>query len=237
MPGFHPTSAPRTRFWNSRAAPMSVSRAFPPMRGEMFEWTAPLFEGESLELATHPRGSASLYSDIGWRRHPDDRARARSSRCLTAPFAGADHRARALIAASVFPPLYGDENSHPTLALAELLDKDDERRALQLGLAWRFAFSSVGLGGGGSLAITGFDHAREESCWRCRAEARSHRPEPVQKRLGALAESWTGGAKSRRLTGLGRNQAWWKRALRRRTQPGFNRGRRPDKVGAGMLIA
>src|ERR1700742_3713304 len=107
---------------------------------EMFDWTQPLFEGESLELRRIREASAN-FSDIGWRRHPDNRAMGAFDQVLTAPFSGADHRARALIASSIFHPYSGDEDFPRDLALAELLDRDDEKRALKLGLAWRFAFS------------------------------------------------------------------------------------------------
>ena len=40
---------------------------------EMFDWTPPLFEGESLELR-RIREASAYFSDIGWRRHPDNRA-------------------------------------------------------------------------------------------------------------------------------------------------------------------
>src|SRR5215469_14956544 len=100
---------------------------------EMFEWTQPLFEGESLELRRVREASAN-FSDIGWRRHPDNRAMGAFDQVLTAPFSGADHRARALIATSIYHRYSGDEDFPRDLALAELLDKDDERRALKLGL-------------------------------------------------------------------------------------------------------
>src|SRR6185312_7936796 len=110
----------------------------PPHAREMFDWTGPLFEGENGELR-RIREASACFSDIGWRRHPDNRAHGASSQVLTAPFAGADHRARALIASSIFHRYSGDEDFPPDMALSELLDKDDERHALRLGLAWRFA--------------------------------------------------------------------------------------------------
>jgi exopolyphosphatase/guanosine-5'-triphosphate,3'-diphosphate pyrophosphatase len=153
---------------------------------EMFDWTLPLFEGESLELK-RIREASACFSDIGWRRHPDDRALGAFHQVLTAPFAGADHRARALIAGSIFHRYAGDEDSPPELALAELLDKDDERRALRLGLAWRFAFSlsasAMGELGHYRLRVTPAKVILEVP--RKREAIAS---EPVQKRLGALAE-------------------------------------------------
>src|SRR6202012_3637928 len=84
---------------------------------------------------------SAYFSDVGWRRHPDDRAVGAMGQVLTAPFAGAGHRMRALIASSVFHRYLGDEDFPRGLPLSSLLDKEDERRAKLLGLAWRFAFS------------------------------------------------------------------------------------------------
>src|SRR5580698_6878791 len=154
---------------------------------EMFDWTQPLFEGESLELR-RIREASAYFSDIGWRRHPDNRAIGAFSQVLTAPFSGADHRARALIATSIYHRYSGDEDFPRDLALAELLDKDDEKRALKLGLAWRFAFSlsssAAGEFGYYRLRLTPAKVVLEVP--RKREAIAS---EPVQKRLGALAET------------------------------------------------
>ncbi len=123
----------------ARAANIRTARV-PAHAQEMLDWTLPLFQGESVE-DTRFREASAFFSDMGWRRHPDDRAIGAMSQVLTAQFAGASHRARALIAASVFHRYTGDEDVPPQMNLTGLLDKDDERRALVLGLAWRFAFS------------------------------------------------------------------------------------------------
>src|SRR6202012_4697716 len=104
----------------------------------MIQWTGPLFEGEGAELR-RIREASAYFSDIGWRRHPDNRASGAFAPVLTAPLARADHRARALIATSIFYRYSGDEDFTRGLTLAGLLDKDDERRAQAMGLAWRFA--------------------------------------------------------------------------------------------------
>ena len=48
-----------------------------------------------------------------------------------------------------------DEDFPPSMGLAGLLDKDDERRALILGLAWRFCLFAVGPARPASCRITG----------------------------------------------------------------------------------
>lgn len=154
---------------------------------EMFAWTDPLFEDESPEFR-RVREASAHFSDVGWRRHPDDRAVGAFTQVLTAPFAGADHRARALIAASIFHRYAGDGDFTRVMATAGLLSKDDERRALRLGLAWRFAFSlsasAVGELGHYRLRLTPAKVVLEVP--RKREAIAS---EPVQKRLGALAEA------------------------------------------------
>jgi len=169
----------------ARDSNLRLSRV-PQHAREMFEWTQSLFEGESLELRRVREASAN-FSDIGWRRHPDNRAMGAFDQVLTAPFSGADHRARALIATSIYHRYSGDEDFPRDLALAGLLDKDDERRALKLGLAWRFAFSlsssAAGEFGYYRLRVTPAKVVLEVP--RKREAIAS---EPVQKRLGALAE-------------------------------------------------
>jgi exopolyphosphatase/guanosine-5'-triphosphate,3'-diphosphate pyrophosphatase len=159
----------------------------PPHAREMFEWTQALFEGESLELR-RIREASAYFSDIGWRRHPDNRAMGAFDQVLTAPFSGADHRARALIATSIYHRYSGDEDFPRDLAMAELLDKDDERRALKLGLAWRFAFS-LSASAAGELAHYRLRTTPAKVVLEVPRKREAIASEPVQKRLGALAEA------------------------------------------------
>ena len=154
---------------------------------EMFDWTQPLFEGESLEMR-RIREASAYFSDIGWRRHPDNRAVGTSSQVLTAPFSGTDHRARALIATSIFHRYSGDEDFSRDLALAGLLDKDDDRRALRLGLAWRFAFS-LSASAAGELGHYRLRLTPAKVVLEVPRKREAIASEPVQKRLGALAEA------------------------------------------------
>ncbi|HEY0107527.1 MAG TPA: hypothetical protein VGB91_15710, partial [Rhizomicrobium sp.] len=156
---------------------------------EMFDWMAPLFADETAEFR-RARLAACLFSDVAWRRHPDDRALGGFSQVLTAPFAGASHRVRTLIASSVFHRHSGDEDFPREIANADLLDKDDAERALLIGLACRLAFaltaSSAGALHGYRLRLTAakivLDIPR-------RQEAIAG--EAVQKRLGALAAAFS----------------------------------------------
>ena len=170
----------------ARAANARTARV-PVHAHEMLEWTAPLFEDENAQMRQIRQASA-FFSDIAWRRHPDDRAVGAFGQVLTAPFAGASHRARALIAASVFHRYSGDEDFPQALALAGLLDKDDEKRALVLGLAWRFAFS-LSASAAGALAHHRLRVTPSKVILEVPTRREAIAGEPVQKRLGELADA------------------------------------------------
>jgi exopolyphosphatase / guanosine-5'-triphosphate,3'-diphosphate pyrophosphatase len=169
----------------ARAANARTARV-PAHAHEMLSWTLPLFDNESEEMA-RIREASALFSDIAWRRHPDDRAIGAFGQVLTAPFAGASHRARALIAASVFHRYSGDEDFPQSMALAGLLDKDDEKRALVLGLAWRFAFS-LSASAAGELSNYRLRMTPSKVILEVPTRREAIAGEPVQKRLGELAD-------------------------------------------------
>ncbi len=154
---------------------------------EMFDWTRVLFDGESADSA-RIREASAFFSDMGWRRHPDDRALGVYHQVLTAPFAGADHRARALIAASIFHRYSGDEDVPNEIALAGLLDKDDEKRAKVLGLTWRFAFS-LSASAAGELSNYRLRVTPAKVLLEVPKKREAIASEPVQKRLGELADA------------------------------------------------
>jgi exopolyphosphatase/guanosine-5'-triphosphate,3'-diphosphate pyrophosphatase len=170
----------------ARAANARTARV-PVHADEMLAWTAPLFEGDTPEM-TRIREASAYFSDVAWRRHPDDRAIGAFGQVLTAPFAGASHRDRALIAASVFHRYSGDEDVPQGLAMAGLLDRDDEKRALLLGLAWRFAFS-LSATAAGELANYRLRMTPSKVVLEVPSRREAIAGEPVQKRLGALADA------------------------------------------------
>ncbi|HEY1836493.1 MAG TPA: Ppx/GppA family phosphatase [Rhizomicrobium sp.] len=152
---------------------------------ELFKWMEPLFPGERAE-ACRIRQAICLFSDIGWRRHPDDRAVGAFNQVVTAPFAGAGHTARALIATAVYHRYSGDEDFPREISAHDLLSNEQDRQALVIGLAARLAFSLSGSAVGElshyKLRLTPTRVLLEVS--RRREPIAS---EPVQKRLGALA--------------------------------------------------
>jgi exopolyphosphatase/guanosine-5'-triphosphate,3'-diphosphate pyrophosphatase len=155
---------------------------------ELFQWMSPLFAQENVEAA-RIRRAVCLFSDIGWRRHPDDRAFGAFNQVLTAPFAGASHRARALIATAIFYRYSGDEDFPRAFGIYGLLNGEDSALARRIGLAARlgFAISASALGElpHYALRLTGGRVVLQVS--------RRRQPiagEPVQKRLAALAQTW-----------------------------------------------
>ncbi|MDE2133621.1 MAG: Ppx/GppA family phosphatase [Alphaproteobacteria bacterium] len=104
---------------------------------EMFHWASPLFVDENAE-SRRLRQAAFLLSDIGWRRHPDYRARGTYEEVLYMPFAGATHRAREFIATVIYHRYTGDEAVPGDVP--RLLNKQESGRALHVGLAARVAF-------------------------------------------------------------------------------------------------
>jgi exopolyphosphatase/guanosine-5'-triphosphate,3'-diphosphate pyrophosphatase len=129
-----------------------------------------------------------LFSDIGWRRHPDDRAAGGFNEVVTAPFAGASHRERALIATAIYHRYSGEEDFPAGTAIQELLDAEDSQLARRLGLGARlgFAISAAAVDelAHYPLRVSGNRLLLEVSRRRGAIAA-----EPVQKRLSELAQA------------------------------------------------
>ncbi|HUJ03627.1 MAG TPA: Ppx/GppA family phosphatase [Rhizomicrobium sp.] len=160
----------------------------PAHANEMFQWMAPLFADESAE-SRRVRQAVCNFSDIGWRRHPDDRALGTFDEVLTAPFAGAEHRARALIATAIFHRYTGDEDFPREIAAHDLLTEDDDVAARRLGLAARLAFS-LSASATGELAHYRLRMTPTRVLLDVSRRRENIAGEPVQKRLGALANAF-----------------------------------------------
>lgn len=169
------------------AANARISRT-PAHAGEMYEWLSPLFPAESDE-ASRIRRTVCLFSDTGWRRHPDDRALGTFNQVLTAPFAGADHRARALIATAIFHRYSGDEDYPRDVQLGGLLGPDESALAIRVGLSARLAFalsaSATGELGHYRLRLTTGKLILDIPKRRAMMAG-----DPVQKRLAAVAAAF-----------------------------------------------
>lgn len=163
-----------------------ISRA-PAHATEMFDWIAPLFADESAD-AKRIRLAACLFSDTGWRRHPDDRALGTFHDVLTAPFAGADHRARALIATAVFHRYAGDGDYTPDIQLGGLLSERESALAVRIGLAARLAFT-LSASAAGELQIYRVRLTPNKVVLDVPRRRAMVAGEPVQKRLTAVAST------------------------------------------------
>lgn len=161
-----------------------TSRA-PAYAREMFDWLAPLFPEET-DSIRRVRLASCLFADVGWRRHPDDRALGSFDQVLTAPFAGADHKTRALIAAAVLHryAVEGDVASANTLR--GLLGASDSTLALRLGLGMRLALALSGAAVG-ELAHYSLRRADSRILLEIPPIRAQMAGEPVPKRLKALA--------------------------------------------------
>jgi exopolyphosphatase/guanosine-5'-triphosphate,3'-diphosphate pyrophosphatase len=170
----------------ARGANRRLSRV-PAHAGELFDWMSALFMGETAE-ACRIREAVCLFSDIGWRRHPDDRAAGVFGQVLTAPFAGASHRARALIATAIFHRYSGDEDFPPGTRLGDLLDAGDSKLALQIGLAARLGFA-ISASAAGELPRYRLRLSGNRITLEVGRRRDAMAGEPVQKRLSELAQS------------------------------------------------
>jgi exopolyphosphatase/guanosine-5'-triphosphate,3'-diphosphate pyrophosphatase len=110
---------------------------------ELFRWMSPLFPKEST-AERRIREAACLFSDIGWRRHPDDRAMGSFIQVLRGAYGGADHHERALMASAAYYRYTGDDDFAEKTGVASLLSEEDAVKAEQIGLAARLAFGLSG---------------------------------------------------------------------------------------------
>ncbi|MES2338587.1 MAG: Ppx/GppA family phosphatase [Pseudomonadota bacterium] len=98
------------------------------------EWIAPLFAGESAELA-RLRHAACLLADVGWRANPEFRAERGIEIALHGNWVAIDAHGRALIAQALHTSLGGDTASPEPLG--RLAPHDELAIAAQWGLAMR----------------------------------------------------------------------------------------------------
>lgn len=154
--------------------------------GELFQWMSPLFPKET-PAESRVREAICLFSDIGWRRHPDDRAIGAFMQVLRGNYGGADHHERALMASAIYYRYVGDEDFPEETGIANLLGAEGAVTAQQIGLAARLGF---GISGAleGELPDTSLHMGRETITLKVPNSKQALLGETVQKRLDDLGE-------------------------------------------------
>jgi exopolyphosphatase/guanosine-5'-triphosphate,3'-diphosphate pyrophosphatase len=97
-------------------------------------WVAPLFSGDSREMA-RLRLAACLLADVGWRANPEFRAERGVEVALHGNWVAIDARGRALVAQALHTSLGGGVNTPAPLAV--LAEPAELKRAVAWGLAMR----------------------------------------------------------------------------------------------------
>jgi len=159
----------------------------PAHAAEIFSWCTDIFPAETAELR-RVRRVACLFSDVNWRRHPDDRAFGSFNQILTAPFSGADHRERALLATAIYHRYSGDEDFPRQLKQAGLLNEEDEVYAKIMGLTLRLAFA-LSASASGELPHYRLRLTPNRVVLEVPRRREAIAADPVQKRLNALAQA------------------------------------------------
>ncbi len=156
--------------------------------GELFQWMAPLFPKETPQQR-RIREAICLFSDVGWRRHPDDRAMGAFIQVLRGNYGGADHHDRALMAAAIYHRYVGDEDFPKETGIGGLLGAEGGITAQQIGLAARLGF---GISGAleGELPDTSLSVTRETIVLITPDSKRTLIAEGVQKRLDELGKAF-----------------------------------------------
>jgi exopolyphosphatase/guanosine-5'-triphosphate,3'-diphosphate pyrophosphatase len=163
------------------------SRA-PEHAAEMIRWMAPLFPKETAN-ERRIREAAILFSDIGWRRHPDDRAMGALIQVLRGAYGAATHRERAVMAAACFHRYAGGGDIPPDMEMGSLLGERGGETALQIGLAARLAYG-LSAGIAADLAATGLRLTKEAVVLEIPDEKKALLGEAVSKRLSDLAKAF-----------------------------------------------
>jgi len=153
---------------------------------ELFDWMTSLFPKET-PAESRIREAICLFSDIGWRRHPDDRAMGAFAQVLRGNYGGADHHERALMAAAVYYRYAGDEELPKETPIANLLGPEGAATAQQIGFAARLGFG-ISAALEGELSGTGLYMNRDTILLRMPDSKKALLGETVQKRLDELGE-------------------------------------------------
>lgn len=160
----------------------------PAHAAELFRWMTPLFPKEEPH-ERRIREATCLFSDIGWRRHPDDRAMGTFTQILRGSYGGADHHERAVMATAVYYRYAGEDDFPEETGIAALLGPVGAVQALRIGLAARLAFG-ISSAIEGELPSLQLHLTKETLALEAPAKKRNLLGESVVKRLNDLAEAF-----------------------------------------------
>lgn len=147
------------------------------------DWMAPLFDGESGELARLRRAACYL-ADTSWNIHPDYRASHAMQLGLHGNWLGIDHAGRVLLARALFAAHGGKEPNWPEFG--QMATPDELATAIRWGLSIRLAMR-LDAGTGAALMASSL----EIDDYRCILNLPPDLdPESVERRIKVLATAF-----------------------------------------------
>jgi exopolyphosphatase/guanosine-5'-triphosphate,3'-diphosphate pyrophosphatase len=155
---------------------------------ELFRWMTPIFPKET-PGERRIREAICFFSDIGWRRHPDDRATGSFAQVLRGAYGGADHNDRALMATALYYRYAGDGDFPEETQIGGLLGPERAVLAQQIGLAARLSFALSGAIGG-ELPDVHLAMTKETLVLEVPSAKSVLLAEPVHKRLADAAKAF-----------------------------------------------
>ena len=164
---------------------------FPETSAELKAWTDQLFStgalGETADEA-RLRAAACFLGDIGWYVHPDYRAQHSMEQILLAPLVGIDHPGRLFLARVGFHRHEGTGEPSSLFNVAAMVEEQQNKRALILGLAFRLAYTFCAATPG-ILPHTSLVMEKEKIIFNVPQQFEDLAGEVVRRRLGRLAKT------------------------------------------------
>lgn len=169
-----------------------LGRRFSPeadMGDAVAAFTGPLFRNE-IAANRRLRIAACQLTDAGAYFHPDLRGAQAFETALRAPFYGVTHSERAAIALSLFCRHEGANEAAPEPHILAMLSEDERRRAIQVGLALRFA-SAFAPKAPQAIRESALTIEGDRLTFRTRSSLKPLMDEVAGRRLDALAAAFS----------------------------------------------
>ncbi len=156
---------------------------------ELIGWTDTLFERPGpIETAEERRlrHAACLLSDMAWRGHPDYRGEQNAVLVAQSALVGVDHPGRAFLALSIYHRYERRLSGELLPKLSELIPRQERKRALIVGQAFRLALT-LSAGMEGVLPQTELRYEDEKLVLRVSPQLQALDGEPLRRRLRIVA--------------------------------------------------